>query len=254
MKLATRIFRRTDWYVTSGFGWRRDPISGANTMHSGCDYGVYNQKWPQYALENGVVLSAGVDVGGALFAWVRYPRLGKDLLHYHLDSVNVRAGQGVTANTIIGNTGTTGYSTGIHLHLGMRTIGSTAYEDPHTYEYNEAVVPQPVVGNKPIDTVAQEVISGAWGNDPERTQRLTAAGYDANAVQSRVNALLTGNQPTPQPANGDILDLVRRSIRGDFGNGQDRINALGANYAEVQRQIELNYQNGTIQWNNIRLY
>ncbi len=52
----------------------------------------------------------------------------------------------------------------------------------------------------------------------------------------------------------DILDLVRRTIRGDFGNGQARRDALGSNYDEVQRQVNLNLQNGLTQWDNIRLF
>ena len=59
--------------------------------------------------------------------------------------------------------------------------------------------------------------------------------------------------PTPQPTV-DLLDLVRRTIRGDFGNGADRRNALGENYNEVQRQVNLNYANGTTRWDNVRLY
>ena len=43
---------------------------------------------------------------------------------------------------------------------------------------------------KTTDDIAREVIAGKWGNGTERQQRLTAAGYDAAAVQSRVNALL----------------------------------------------------------------
>ena len=52
----------------------------------------------------------------------------------------------------------------------------------------------------------------------------------------------------------NILDLVKKTIRGDFGNGDARKNALGSNYAEVQRQVNLNFQNGTTSWDNIRLY
>ena len=43
---------------------------------------------------------------------------------------------------------------------------------------------------KSIDEIAREVIRGDWGVDPQRTQRLTAAGYDAKAVQARVNQLI----------------------------------------------------------------
>ncbi|UTR08534.1 hypothetical protein MM326_13535 [Alkalihalobacillus sp. LMS6] len=43
---------------------------------------------------------------------------------------------------------------------------------------------------KSVDQIAREVIDGKWGNNPSRAQRLRAAGYDANAVQRRVNQLL----------------------------------------------------------------
>lgn len=48
----------------------------------------------------------------------------------------------------------------------------------------------PEVIEKSLDEIAREVIRGDWGNGAERVQRLTAAGYDAGAVQGRVNALL----------------------------------------------------------------
>ena len=44
--------------------------------------------------------------------------------------------------------------------------------------------------NKNIDRLAREVIRGTWGNGNERYQRLTAAGFDYDAVQARVNQLL----------------------------------------------------------------
>ena len=43
---------------------------------------------------------------------------------------------------------------------------------------------------KTVDQLAREVIRGDWGVDPERSRRLTAAGYDAKAVQARVNQLI----------------------------------------------------------------
>lgn len=45
-------------------------------------------------------------------------------------------------------------------------------------------------GGKTVDQLAQEVIRGEWGNNPERRQRLEAAGYDYDAVQARVNQLM----------------------------------------------------------------
>lgn len=139
MKLATRIFRREDWYVTSPFGWRKSPITKKNEMHTGTDYGTKGQKWNQYALEDGYILRCGKDNTGAIFAWVRYPRLGFDLLHYHLDTLNVKTKDKVTKDTVVGKTGRTGKATGFHLHLAMSNIGVTKRLDPHAYDYQEPV-------------------------------------------------------------------------------------------------------------------
>lgn len=47
--------------------------------------------------------------------------------------------------------------------------------------------------------IAQEVLTGAWGNGAERRQKLTAAGYDYTAVQSIVNSLVKDGCLTPEP-------------------------------------------------------
>lgn len=61
--------------------------------------------------------------------------------------------------------------------------------------------------------------------------------------------------PSPEPINPDyILDLVRKTIRGDFGNGQERIDALGDFYNEVQYQVDQNIAFGLTNWDDIRLF
>ena len=132
--LATGTFKRADWYVTSQFGWRKHPVSGEMKFHNGTDYGTHSQKWPQYAVDNGTVVQAGRAADGALFCWVEYPKLGIKCLHYHLDSLRVKSGQAANTNTVLGYTGTTGNSTGIHLHLGMKRLANPdVYVDPHAY-------------------------------------------------------------------------------------------------------------------------
>lgn len=54
---------------------------------------------------------------------------------------------------------------------------------------------------KSIDTLAQEVIKGVWGNAPNRAKNLTAAGYDAAAVQARVNELMGQSSSTTTTSN-----------------------------------------------------
>ena len=143
MKLATRIFRKNrgtganEYYITSPFGWRVDPITGERKFHAGCDYGTHANKWAQYALESGIVENVWTDSAGAKCLRIRYDRLGYRCTHCHLDSILVHTGQSVDENTVVGYTGMTGYATGIHLDLRVQYIGSSEYKDPESFDYQE---------------------------------------------------------------------------------------------------------------------
>lgn len=64
---------------------------------------------------------------------------------------------------------------------------------------------------KTVDEVAKEVIEGKWGNGADRIKRLTAAGYDANAVQKKVNTLLkSSNTITYTVKKGDTLAEIAK--------------------------------------------
>lgn len=94
---------------------------------------------------------------------------------------------------------------------------------------------------KDINTIAQEVIKGAWGNGDDRRRRLEAAGYNYTAVQNAVNAKLGAKSNTPTRRPGPSLDDVARAvIRGDYGNGEERrrrLTAAGYNYNAVQARV-----------------
>ena len=95
---------------------------------------------------------------------------------------------------------------------------------------------QPAPTKKSVDEIAREVIRGDWGNGSDRTKRLSSAGYDANAVQNRVNEILGGSS-TPKKS---IDEVAREVIRGEWGNGTDRKNRLvaaGYNYDAVQKRV-----------------
>lgn len=89
--------------------------------------------------------------------------------------------------------------------------------------------------------------NGRWGIGSGYTFR----GFIYNPA---VKETQPAPQPAPQPSGDDLLTLVKKTIRGDFGNGQARRNALGSRYDEVQRQVNLNLKNGLSRWDNIRLY
>jgi hypothetical protein len=107
------------------------------------------------------------------------------------------------------------------------------------YDANgRSVYPVTSSQSKSIDTLAREVIAGNWGNGQDRVNRLTSAGYNYNAVQERVNEILSGN--ASKPTEKSIDTLAREVIRGDWGNGQDRKNRLeraGYDYNAVQRRV-----------------
>lgn len=129
-------------------------------------------------------------------------------------------------------------------------IGDVHYVTPTN---SQPSTPSSDISNKSVDELAREVIAGKYGNGDARK---SALGSRYSEVQSKVNEILNGNKPISQPSTPsvDILTLVKKTIRGDFGNGQARRNALGSNYDEVQRQVNLNIKNGTTRWDNIKLY
>ena len=143
-KVSNLIFHNASHYVTSPYG-KRASISTSNgntaTFHSGTDYGTNGKKIAQYAIESGSILSCGTASDGAKYVWVKYPRLGVKMLHYHLDSIKVKAGQAVNENTVLGYTGMTGKATGVHLHLGLKRLTSDSYIDPEAWAANEYTAP-----------------------------------------------------------------------------------------------------------------
>jgi hypothetical protein len=105
------------------------------------------------------------------------------------------------------------------------------------------VIPAPVQPSAPsIESIAREVIAGKWGNGPTRVQRLAQAGYDAKAVQSMVNQILSGKAPAaPAAPVVNVIDKIAREvIAGKWGNGPTRVqrlNAAGHNARAVQSRV-----------------
>lgn len=79
--------------------------------------------------------------------------------------------------------------------------------------------------SKSLDTVANEVIQGIWGNGQERFDNLTNAGYNAQAVQDRVNAILNDETPI-NSASSDLDSVAQEVLQGLWGNGQERYDSL----------------------------
>ncbi|MDO3680653.1 M23 family metallopeptidase [Paenibacillus ehimensis] len=119
------------WKVTSPYGYRSDPFTGGRVFHTGIDLVKYH-KYPIPAFVGGVVLFAGEGVAGTGFGGygnVVALRDEKGHVHCycHLDSVAARKGLTISKGDIIGYQGTTGRSTGSHLHYEIRAKDAPSY-------------------------------------------------------------------------------------------------------------------------------
>ena len=158
------------------------------------------------AFADGIVTSVqktGIQYGTGCYVRLKHNN-GLYTLYYHLKSgsICVNVGDKVRKGQKLGIIGTTGKSTGIHLHFQIDKGSSSTSINPYDYLFS-----------------GKEFIVD-----------------------------------TPQENKPDILEMVKKTIRGDYGNGQTRRNKLGKYYNKVQHQVNLNYKNGTTRWDNIKLY
>ena len=105
-------------HVTSPFGNRIHPITGQRKMHAGIDYGSPTGT-PVYAVAEGIVTVSGFDQFSGNKIAIRH-RDNSESWYMHLSARGVGVGAKVSARQCIGRVGSTGRSTGPHLHLGFK--------------------------------------------------------------------------------------------------------------------------------------
>ena len=115
--------------ITSPFGNRNSPTSGASTYHQGVDLDTGTGD-PVYASRAGVVTVAGWGNAAGNYVQINHQD-GFSSIYMHLSSYCVSAGQIVSAGQLIGATGATGITTGDHLHFGISYNG--VYVNPCNY-------------------------------------------------------------------------------------------------------------------------
>lgn len=123
----------------------------------------------------------------------------------------------------------------------------------------DAPVKEPMTPEE-IEKVAKEVLDGKYGNGRTRKSKITAAGYDYNAVQKRVDELVgereeankvnepieevkipepIKEEPKPTP-NFTTEEMVQKVINGEYGNGDERkqkLEAEGYDYRKIQNAV-----------------
>lgn len=116
-------------YVSSYYGYRKNPNTGEQQLHRGIDIAVPTGTIV-YATHDGTVTTATYDDGYGNYIVIEDEK-GFVTKYAHLDSIDVTVGQVVTKGTPIGKTGNTGSSTGSHLHLEVLHNGT--YYNPIFY-------------------------------------------------------------------------------------------------------------------------
>ena len=115
--------------ITSPFGMRHNPVTGQYSSHSGVDFGA-GQGTSIYACKSGTVTVAGYAEAWGYYVTINHGD-GYSTLYAHMTNYTVSTGDYVAQGDVIGYVGSTGWSTGPHLHLSVLYNG--AYVNPMNY-------------------------------------------------------------------------------------------------------------------------
>jgi murein DD-endopeptidase MepM/ murein hydrolase activator NlpD len=111
--------------ITSGYGWRTHPITGNRRFHAGVDIGA-PMGAPVVAAGSGTIVSAGWMGGYGKTITIQHNGV-QQTLYGHLSEIFVQEGQKIQQGTVIGRVGSTGNSTGPHLHFENRMSTSDGW-------------------------------------------------------------------------------------------------------------------------------
>lgn len=144
---AERLFHTLDdIFISSPYSNRISPITGEREFHEGVDYSANGKSIPIYALDDGEVLYEGYDNStGAIICYIRFPKLDDHVgLYYHLANTVINKGDKVTKDTKIGMMGSTGYSTGNHLHFDWFKYSdyNKGFYEKEYEDFNEYIFPE----------------------------------------------------------------------------------------------------------------
>lgn len=152
---AERLFHTLDdIFISSPYSNRISPITGEREFHEGVDYSANGKSIPIYALDDGEVLYEGYDnLTGAIICYIRFPKLDNHVgLYYHLANTVINKGDKVTKDTKIGMMGSTGYSTGNHLHFDWFKYSdyNKGFYDRDYEDFNEYIFPENRIKVTPV--------------------------------------------------------------------------------------------------------
>lgn len=195
--------------VTDPFGYRWHPIYHDWRLHRGTDYyASYGQ--PVYAAAGGVVERQGYNGGEGISVYVRHDD-GTLTKYFHNSSVDVVAGQRVVKGEVIARAGTTGDSTGVHVHFEVHIDGQPV--DPELFFARVGADGTPDISSLPTTPFEQE-------------DTLSAAERDeiVSAITAHTQAVANGERAHMEELFAQLANVVRREDRlrmfGDKETGE----------------------------------
>ena len=154
-----------DAFKSSGFGWRLHPILGSWLMHAGRDFAA-PEGTPVVAALSGQVLSSGLAGGYGIAIELEHSDPLRRTLYGHLSEIYVRPGQQVRQGEVIGRVGSTGLSTGPHLHFELRTPSRAGWQavNPGELDLSSAMS----LDNDPVSLLLGQVLRSLERKHSER--------------------------------------------------------------------------------------
>jgi murein DD-endopeptidase MepM/ murein hydrolase activator NlpD len=189
------------WKITSPFGVRVNPVTGVRRLHGGTDFGQDSGAAIK-AVAPGTVESKGVNLNkqSGYGHWVRVRHYdGSRGMYAHLVAASpLTVGQAVDHNTVIGGVGSTGASTGPHLHLEIIVNGTPVDPIPYAKARPIQVGPAPTAGGRVHVVARGESLSGIAGKYGTTWQALYAA--NKSVIGANPNRIFAGQALTVSSA------------------------------------------------------
>lgn len=183
--------------------------------------------------------------------------------HGKYKTVKVKVGDKVKQGDRIMYMGNTGYSFGAHLHWEVRDPKGNKIDPTPYLDADLPYKPTPEPSHK-WSIGDMVTIDGVYtsSTSEKKLKPLIKHGKITKIVEARNPYLLNDGRIgwvndeciTGRYDVNSLLVLVKQTIRGDYGNGEERKQKLGGRYKEVQNQVNLNYKYGTTAWDKIRIY
>lgn len=205
--------------INDGFGWRTDPINGKRTWHNGVDY-TTDTGVPITTNIPMTVVDTGFQSGYGKIVTLR-DNSGNTYKYAHLDEMTVKKGQVIPPDTLIGYVGSTGRSTGSHLHFEAADAAGVS-KDPNSINPTTGKLWSDVSGFKKGQTL-NESIKDAVPDKNRSKKPDTPPGPPSDSVindavkkrEQEKNKTGPGSTTRPRPAKSDVGVLINPLLKLD---------------------------------------